>query len=372
MLPFSGFLRAPTLRRYIARRFWVAILGTFTLCAVLIFMIDIVELLRQAGKYGRVPSLLIAWMAILRLPAYTEILLPFCVLVGSIAALLQLNRKSELAVMRAAGMSAWQFVRPGALVAFGFGVFAVVLYNPVAAAARVESERLFAEAFGRENTTLRSEGSAAGSWLRQNGADGASVLNAGSVAKNGRVLTNVLVIQYDPDGHFVERVDGARATLNDGFWEIEKAQVSRPGREPERYDVYTVSTYLTPERVTDAMGAAMGVSVWELPGLIEVTEKAQLSAHRFRVQYELLLSRPLLLLVMVLLAATVSLRSFRSGGTQTMVISGMLGGFAFFLLSEVSRQIGVAGLAPPVLAVWIPVLIACCGALSVLLRLEDG
>jgi lipopolysaccharide export system permease protein len=148
--------------------------------------------------------------------------------------------------------------------------------------------------------------------------------------------------------------------------------VSRPSREPEQFDVYTVSTYLTPERVADALGGAMGVSVWELPGLIEVTEKAQLSAHRFRVQYELLLSRPALLLVMVLLAATVSLRSFRSGGTQTMVISGMLGGFAFFLLSEVSRQVGVAGLASPVLAVWIPVVVACCGALSVLLRLEDG
>ena len=62
------------------------------------------------------------------------------------------------------------------------------------------------------------------------------------------------------------------------------------------------------------------------------------------MQYALLLSRPMLLMAMVVLAATVSLRSFRSGGIQTMVLAGMVGGIGFFLLAEVSRQIGIAGL----------------------------
>ncbi len=363
-------MRAPTLRRYIARRFFVMITGTFTLCAMLIFMIDIVELLRQAGKFGRVPSMQIAWMALLRLPAYTEILLPFCVLVGAIGTLLMFNRKSELAVMRAAGMSAWQFMWPGMIVAILVGLFAVTVYNPVAAWSRQESERLFAEAFGREATVLRSDGS--GAWLRQDGKDGASVLNAGSASGNGRTLTSVMFVQFDAKGRFVERVDGRRAVLHDGFWQIEKAAVSRVGREQETFEVYTISTFLTPDRVADALGTAISVSVWDLPGLIEVTEKAGLSSVRFRVQYEVLLSRPLLLLVMVLLAATVSLRSFRSGGIQTMVITGMLGGFGFFLLSEVSRQAGVAGLAPPWLAVWVPVIVACFASLTVLLHQEDG
>ena len=121
----------------------------------------------------------------------------------------------------------------------------------------------------------------------------------------------------------------------------------RSAASPSFSTPITVSTFLAPERVADALGAAMTLSFWDLPSLIEVAEKAGLSASRFRVQYELLLSRPLLCMVTVLLAATVSLRSFRGGGIQTMVIVGMLGGFSFFLLSEVSRQVGIAGLAPP-------------------------
>ena len=55
-----------------------------------------------------------------------------------------------------------------------------------------------------------------------------------------------------------------------------------------------------------------------------------------------------------------------------MVVAGMLGGFGFFLVSEISRQVGMAGLAPPVVAVWVPMGIATCIALTVLLNLEDG
>ena len=363
-------LRRRMLRGYLARRFTLTIAATFGLCCLLIFMIDIVELLRTAGKYGRVPSFEIATMALLRLPAYTEILLPFCVLVGAIGALLLLSRKSELTVMRAAGMSAWQFIRPGMTVALIIGLLSIALYNPLAAWARAESERRFANAFGREASVLRTEGG--GSWLRQDGPDGPSVLTAATASPNGRNLQVVTFLQFDRQGRFLERVDGKSAILADGHWSIERAVVTRVAREPELHDVYLVSTWLTPEHATDALGKSAAISFWELPTLIEVTEKAGLSANRFRVQHETLLVRPWLLTVMVLLAATVSLRSFRGGGIQTMVILGMVGGFGFFLLSEISRQVGASGLAPPFLAVWVPVAVACCGALTVLLHQEDG
>ena len=132
-----------------------------------------------------------------------------------------------------------------------------------------------------------------------------------------------------------------------------KRIVSRPGREPEAFDTFTISTYLTRERVGEALGSEIAVSLWQLPSLIEVAERAGLSAARYKMQYALLLSRPMLLMAMVILAATVSLRSFRSGGIQTMVITGMVGGIGFFLLTEVSRQIGIAGLVSPTTAVWV-------------------
>jgi lipopolysaccharide export system permease protein len=355
---------------YLAKRYAVAMLGTFFLCSVLIFMIDFVEVLRQSGKRGNVPARTLIWLTLLRLPAYTELLLAFAVQVGAIGALLMLNRKSELAVMRAAGMSVWQFLRPALVVAALIGIFTITVYNPVAAAARAEAERLFSEVFGRESNFLAAQSN--GAWLRQEGADGASVLNANSASNRGMTLMGPMLVQYDKEGRFIERVDGDRANLRDGFWEVENAVVTRIGQPSERFSTYLVSTYLSPERVRDALGTAISVSFWELPAIIDATEKAGLSSSRFRIQYELLLSRPLLLLAMVLMGATVSLKSFRSGKIQSMVVYGMLGGFGFLLMAEVSRQIGVSGLVSPTLAVWTPVALTIVASMTVLLRQEDG
>jgi lipopolysaccharide export system permease protein len=86
----------------------------------------------------------------------------------------------------------------------------------------------------------------------------------------------------------------------------------------------------------------------------------------------MLLSLPFLLVVMVLLAATCSLQSFRFGKVQTMAIVGLGSGFIFFLFREVSHNIGKSGLAAPEVAAWAPAAIGTLLTITVLLHREDG
>ncbi len=272
--------------------------------------------------------------------------------------------------MRAGGVSVWQFLWPGLLVGLAIGIFSVVVYNPLAAAGRDTAEKKFAKAFGSEGNLLKAQGG--GAWLRQAGADGESIIGAAAASNRGLNLTGVLVLAYDHDGKFMERVDAAGAELKEGYWQLNNAWVTRLGEQPEKFDSYQLSTHLSPDRIQDALGTVFSVSFWDLPGLIEVTEKAKLSSEKLRVHYEALWARPLLCLAMVLLAATVSLRSFRSGRIQTMVAAGMIGGFGFFLVSEISRQIGISGLAPVWASVWLPIVLVLAVSTTVLLHQEDG
>src|SRR3970282_1026763 len=115
--------------------------------------------LRGAANYsGDVPGLLLAWMTLLRLPSFSELILPFAVLIGTIGIFLMLSRSSELVVLRAAGISVWQFTLPAMIVAFLLGIGFVSLYNPIAAVARGEAERLYVTAFGRGEALLKTKG----------------------------------------------------------------------------------------------------------------------------------------------------------------------------------------------------------------------
>ena len=67
----------PTLRLYVGKRFLFAILGAFAVCCALIYMIDMVELLRMSRKATSLSMAGLLWIGLLRLPAFTEILLAF-------------------------------------------------------------------------------------------------------------------------------------------------------------------------------------------------------------------------------------------------------------------------------------------------------
>lgn len=359
-----------TLSRYIAKRFLRAIGSVFLLCIVLIFMIDFLELLRNAGKTGDVAVSSIVLIVLLRIPSFAELTLPFAVLTGAIGAFLTLNRSSELVITRAGGMSVWQMSFPGVAVAVLLGLAANLVYSPLAAMARVESERIFARAFDEEVNLFSA--SRTSQWLRQDGVDGASVIEAGTSADQGMALTAVTVIQFDRQAKFVESIDAKRATLRDGYWELTDAVVSRHGLPPESFGTYQVSTFLTPAEVKESLGSELSFSYWQLPGMIALAEKAGLRATGLKVQYAMMQARPLLFAIMVVLAATVSLRTFRFGKIQAKVVVGLLGGFAFFILAEVSRQLGAAGLTSASVAAWVPTAVAGFLSVTVLLHQEDG
>ena len=65
------------------------------------------------------------------------------------------------------------------------------------------------------------------------------------------------------------------------------------------------------------------VPFWELSSYIDHAESAGLAAAGYRLQYYQLLAQPFYLAAMVLLAASVSLRFFRFGGVQKIVLGGI-------------------------------------------------
>ena len=55
-----------------------------------------------------------------------------------------------------------------------------------------------------------------------------------------------------------------------------------------------------------------------------------------------------------------------------MVLTGLTGGFGFFIFSELSRKVGASGVVPVTVAAWAPALTALLLAATVLLHQEDG
>ncbi len=356
---------------YVARVTVMALFAVFAGTLVLIFVIDFVELLRQASDVPDISVIPLMIVSLERTPSVAERALPFAVLFGAMAAFLQLSRKLELVVARASGISAWQFLAPAVAVAVLVGVAATTLYNPLAAYLNERAAEQAISVLGEQAGGLTSS-SKGNHWLRQTSVDGQSILHATGSAGRGRTLTGVTIYSFDKEGRFQERLEAEGADLQIGYWRLQDGRVFRLNRESEPFESYIFATNLTQEQLSDSFTPLQALSFWELPALISAAERAGFSPVKYVLQFQTLLARPLLLATMVLIAATVSLRLARMGGLARVIPGGIAAGFVLYVVTKLAEDLGGAGFVSPVVAAWTPAIVGLLMSVTVLLHQEDG
>jgi lipopolysaccharide export system permease protein len=313
---------------------------------------------------------MVAETSLFRVPQLLEKMMPFCVLIGAMTCYLALSRRLELVVARAAGVSAWQFISPALASALVLGVLATVAYNPMSATLRERSKQMEAELFG--DAPGGGVQDASGFWINQSNSEGQAIINAARSEQQGIRLTGLTVFRFDPDLQFRDRIEAREATLEDGRWLFKSVRRYTLDAPPVDQDTMILTTSLTPAQVRNSFSTPETVSFWQLPSYIRSSENSGFATAGYRLQYQKLIAQPFLLAAMVMLAAAVSLRFFRFGGVQKMVLSGVGSGFLLYVLSKVTEDLSKAELMHPLAAAWLPVCVGGLTGFLALLYQEDG
>lgn len=375
--------------RYIAGTYFKNFLAFLAIFLAIIYLFDSVELLRRGSKFDDVSLGLVLRMSFFKLPEVGQIMFPFAVLFSAIFTFWQLNKRSELIVLRASGFSIWQFLSPAILCVVAIGFFQIFLINPAGALFVQKFERMEGRYLKRETTNIALFEK--GLWLRQNDRQDPSgksyiVLHAPEIAQAGWVLKHPFLLYFDDQNRLIKRVDSESGTLQNGEWIFPDAVlhetsddanfslVENEEQEPlfEKYEEYIVPTKMTRKDVADSFLSPSTISFWNFPKHIRMIQRAGFDATNLKVYYQSLWAQPFMFVAMIFLAAAVSMRSIRSKGGFLVIVAGVFLGFGVFFMSSYLQALGASDQIPYILAAWAPALITFLIGISVLIRLEDG
>jgi lipopolysaccharide export system permease protein len=360
-----------TLSRYIAARFLVWVATVFGAMALIVFLLDYVELIRRGVTRPGATLLTLLEMAALKQPYMAQQIMPFTILFGTMLLFWRMTRSNELVIARSAGVSAWQFLAPAIGMAFLIGVIAVTVFNPVASVMQARYAAL--EARILQTTSNNLTVSHTGFWLRQSDDSGAAaVFHADNMKMPEMQLFDVTVLTFAKDTQLTARIDAKSAALGPGIWRIRTGTRWTPAHQPEPFDQFDLPTNLTPQKIQEGFAAPETMSFWQLPGFISLLEKSGFSAQRHRLYFDALLARPILFTAIVVIAAVFSLRMQRRGGVGWMIGAGIGCGFALYFLSDVVLALGLSAAIPVVLAAWLPAGVSWLIGASLVFHLEDG
>ncbi|MFC6199642.1 LPS export ABC transporter permease LptG [Ponticaulis profundi] len=367
------------LQRYVFRACLSSLGITFAVIFAAILLVDIVEQLRTVGDTVDISFVTAGQLTLMKMPMLIEQTMPFLILSAAILAFSRLSRLSELPAMRAAGLSAWRFLAPLALLAVILGLFSMFVLNPLGAKLNAQFEQTRARLVG--GTADGIAPSKNGIWLRQGSDTNQFVIHATSTAQSGIVLQDVKIFEYDrvyargegtDEFAFRRRIEADTATLKNGFWELRNVVENTPGEETSRQDALSIPTDLDPAKLLDRFASINTIGFWELPTFIRDTRRAGLDALRYEMHFHSLLSTPILYLAMALIGALVCLRLARLGGTTQLIAWGALSAVLLYFVTELSHSLGAAGAAPTLVAAFAPPVFALFAALTTIAYQEDG
>ena len=360
-----------TLARYIAWRLIASVGGLFIAFTALIMIIDLIENMRFAGKYANGSLLFALKITALRALSLSQVLSPFLFLFGALWCFQQLNKRSEISVMRSAGLSVWRVLAPTALTALFTGILLITVVDPVSTRMLAHSEKMKNDIRGKRTSVVKFLND--GIWLRQTLDEGALLINARSINEKDGILGAVTVFEVDAKGALSERIDAPEGYLEDSKLDMRYAKVRLPG-DPltKSHDSYKIPINLSAQDLSEQVAAPETISLWNLNRFIRLAQATGLSTRAYYLRYHDLLSTPLKLLGMVLIAAGFSMRPSRMGGALILVVFSIATGFILYIITEIATALGEAGSVPLVVAAWSPAIIATLLAITGLLHLEDG
>ena len=371
MVFLPSFFVPGIVSRYVTRRTMLAVGGALGVLSAVIVLSNFVELTRQVNPaWGDVPTESLLWLALLQSPGVILLVMPFAFLFGVLIAFMNLNRRSELIALRAAGVSAWRFVTPAAVAAALVGLLTMTALNPVASELTATFERLKTQMLdgpAGQNKTI---------WLRQGDRRHSIIIRARSNQGPGVHLKGVtlFVNKVGPDGRpqLDQRFEAADAVLRRNTWTLTGVRAFSPGGLGVTSPRLEVPSDLNEHTALERFGSTNGEPFWSLPAIIARSEAAGISATPYRLQLQQLLATPLMYAAMAVLAAAFSLRLLRLGGMAQFAGSGVALGFVFFFFNQLCSSLGKSDVLPPVVAAWAPPVMALLAGITLLCYTEDG
>lgn len=273
---------------------------------------------------------------------------PMAALLGSLIGMGMLAANSELVAMRASGVSVWRILQSVLQAGVLMLVVVVMLGELVAPSAEHYGQKMRAAATNQGVSFLGT----LGLWVR----DGNDYINVRKILGDEN-LADLIIYEFDDDNSLSMIMTAARAQYKSDVWQlidVVQTQFRDDRVKVGHIDQLERQTLVTPELLSVVVMKPQTMSVVAIAQLVDYLEENGLDSQQYRYAFWGRLMTPLASLVMLLVSVPFVFGGLRSVHTGQRIFIGILVGFGFYVVSQISSQMGQVYALNPLLAALVP------------------
>ena len=156
-----------------------------------------------------------------------------------------------------------------------------------------------------------------------------------------------MLLEYDDKGAFQGRLDGKKAYLENGFWDMENVQISPKYSQASFNNKLKYETNIKSSDITNSLSSPNSISIWKMGKFINFLEDLGYSAREFKLYYYNLIILPFFMSFLTILASSlVSDLKQNSKITKTIIAAFVLI-FVVYFLSNLLDALGSSSQVSP-------------------------
>ena len=329
---------------------------------ILIFFIDLIELFRRSSNKVGVTYLQnanfydVIGMAGLKIPSNIEKVFPFASLIGSIICFNQWRKKNYYIVSRTFGISLWKTISPALISFFIIGLISIILLNPLSALFNKKYNSLQTIYFGQKNLKTFTFDTK-GFWIRETSENKQLIINANTIDDIKNTLIKVNVFVFDENKNFQQRLSADEAKFLEKTFNLYNVNLISRTAKLKNIKKYT---FPIKSKLTDfdiAINKPETIFILDLPSYIFKMKKHGLNTSKHLLHFFRLVCQPFLIISMILLSASLMLRSSERKIEVGIVSTTLVLGFSLYFIGDFIFALGSSEKLPPLLSGFGPTLI---------------
>tara|TARA_Y100000590_G_scaffold457803_1_gene611194 strand:- start:12864 stop:13952 length:1089 start_codon:yes stop_codon:yes gene_type:complete len=358
-------------KRYFSQIFISSTFLVISVCSLLIYLIDLSEILKKTSNSSDIGFHIILNLALLKLPATLEEFLPIAILFGTLIFFYRLSKNYELITLNASGLSIWQILSPCLFIALLIGILSVLIINPISLKSEIKYSEI-EKTVTKEKINLFLSKYENEFWSYQKNSIGPIVINSKRILPKSLTLINATFYQYNKENVIINKIDSRYATYTDNTWKLEDVKLIGLDLSQKHLKEYVIESDTDEELIYEDVMQNYKLSIWQLNQRISDLKKNDLNYTKHLVNLHFLIAFPAFLCSMVLVAATLSVKLFRVKHLMFMILFGIIIGFLLFVTNYVSHILSINGIFNPLLGAWWHITLITLISLKILLKQEDG
>ncbi len=350
------------LYKYFTKDLFKFFLLTLFFLIILIFFIDLIELFRRSSNKVGVNHLTKAnfidliSMASLKIVTNIQKLLPFAALIGSIACFNQWRKKNYYIISKSSGISLWKILSPILVSFFFVGLFSIIILNPFSTLLNKKYEKLETLFFGKANLQEFSFDTK-GFWIKQVSENKYLIINASKIDEKINSLFNLNIFVYNKERVFEKRITAKKGRFTSKKLILEDLKLTDRNSTVLNLKKYDYSINFDSSRLNVAIKKPDKIFLFDYPYYLINMKKYGLNISKHLVHFFKLICQPILIISMILLSASLMLRSCEKKVEVGIVSLSLIVGFSLYFVGDFIFALGFSEKIPPLLAGFGPTLI---------------